>query len=125
MDTFPPSTASFKGVAGALLPLPVPLRWGNWCLDAAKVELPFRIPGGQTLPLHPGSSRFQALMPWQGEGQGEGRARVTSTSSTPGVVGFEGTASGGRGGGTGLKSAATAGGSGVMGPAASTVFAIK
>mgnify|MGYP007134481754 CR=1 FL=1 len=47
------------------------------------------------LPLHPGSSRFRALMPWQGEGQGEGRARVTSTSTTPGVVVFEGTASGG------------------------------
>lgn len=99
----------------------MPLRaTGHWCLDAANVELPFRIPGGQTLPLHPGSSRFQALMPWQGEGRSRGRARVTSTSTTPGAVGCEGTASGGRGGGTGVKSAATAGGTGVIGPAAAT-----
>ena len=106
---------------GPSLALPVPLRaTGHWCLDAANVELPFRIPGGQTLPLHPGSSRFQALMPWQGEGRSRGRARVTSTSTTPGAVGCEGTASGGRGGGTGVKSAATAGGTGVIGPAAAT-----
>ena len=76
---------------GPSLPLPVPLKGGHWCLDVANVEWPFRTPGGQTLPLHPGSSRLWALMPWQGEGRGGRRARVTSTSTTPwscGVWGY-------------------------------------
>ena len=106
---------------GPSLPLPVPLKGGPWCLDAANVELPsqIRTPGGQTLPLHPGSSRLRALMPWQGDGRGGRRARVTSTSTTPWSCGVWGHRQWWQGWGAGVESAATAGGTGALGPAAS------
>lgn len=72
------------------------------------------------LPPHSGSCRLWALVPWQGEGKDREIIRVTVICTTVGVVGFVGAANSGEG--TGVLSAATAGGTGLMSPAASTVL---